>query len=170
MSTSRLFLTVTTAFLSAATLHAAGLAEPSSSAAANPKYELKKRSSFSLPETTRAPFWPIGWTKQNGTRTEVAAVVTQQKPVLDERNFSVTSILLGNPSLAVINGRSYTEGEMLRMPRGSAPAAVRVRVQRITDGAVELAFADQIIKAKLRREQLEPKQGTSEELLPLDDR
>jgi hypothetical protein len=68
----------------------------------------------------------------------------------------------------VINGRSYSEGEIVRLPRGSAP--VRVRVQKITDGTVELQYDNQIILAKLRRDQIDPKKQAEEELLSLDER
>ena len=47
---------------------------------------------------------------------------TGPRYVLDEKNFAVTSILTGNPSLAVINGRSYAEGDVLRMPKGQRRA------------------------------------------------
>ena len=124
------------------------------------KYELKKRSAFNLPETTRPPFWPIGWVKKNTT----AAVAAPSGPrlTLDEKNFAVTSILTGNPSLAVINGRSYMEGEYLRSKGKGQP---RIRVMRIYDGFVQLQCDDQIVSPKLRRDELEPKKAAEELLL-----
>ena len=83
--------------------------------------------------------------------------------VLDEKSFTVSSILTGNPSLVVINGRSYSEGEPVRLPKGTPPA--KVRVLRIHDGFVELQCEDQIISPKLRRETLEPKKAVEELLL-----
>jgi hypothetical protein len=130
-----------------------------------PKYELKKRSAFNLPETTRPPFWPIGWVKKN-TTTAIAAP-SGPRVTLDEKSFAVSSILTGNPSLAVINGRSYTEGEYLRSKAKGQP---RIRVLRIYDGFVQLQCEDQIVSPKLRREELEPKKGATEELLLDDER
>ena len=129
------------------------------------KYELKKRSAFNLPETTRPPFWPIGWVKKN--TTAVVAAPSGPRVTLDEKSFAVTSILTGNPSLAVINGRSYTEGEYIRSKGKGQP---RIRVLRIYDGFVQLQCEDQVIAPKLRREELEPKKAAAEELLSDDER
>ena len=130
------------------------------------KYELKNRSSFVASATVRPPFWPIGWVKRE-TGVATAAAPTSPKFVLEEKGFTVSSILLGHPSLAVINGRSYSEGEFLRMPKGTA-GPVRIRVQRITDGSVQLAAEGQMISVALRREVLDSKKEP-EELLLLDE-
>jgi hypothetical protein len=129
------------------------------------KYELNKRSAFNLPETTRPPFWPIGWVKKN--TTAVVAAPSGPRVSLDEKNFAVTSILTGNPSLAVINGRSYTEGEYIRSKGKGQP---RIRVVRIYDGFVQLQCEDQIIAPKLRRDEIEPKKAATEEVLSDDER
>ena len=140
-----------------------------------PAYELKKKSTFAgVPEDSRAPFWPIGWVKRAKAQVNAAAqvpVAPVAKVHLDEKAFKVTSILLGSgttPSLAVINGRAYSEGEFLRMPKGSNLPPVRVRVQRINDGNVILQNADQILVASLARPELSNKR--SEELLLDPDR
>jgi hypothetical protein len=114
-----------------------------------PKYALKNRSFFTISPETRAPFWPIGWVKRAGTPKEI-----REKPnvTFDENAFSVTSILMGSPSLAVINGRAYSEGELIRMPKNSA--TVRPRVQSINDGTVTLQSEDQTLVVALRRPQL----------------
>lgn len=125
-----------------------------------PPYVLKNRSEFKglTEDTARVPFWPIGWIKRaKVAQTPDAPVQVIPKVTLDERNFRVTSILLGSgttPSLAVINGRAYSEGEFLRMPRSMNPAP-RVRVQRISDGAVVLQNAEQILTVKLTRPELQ---------------
>ncbi|RYD84137.1 MAG: hypothetical protein EOP84_06345 [Verrucomicrobiaceae bacterium] len=90
--------------------------------------------------------------------------------------FSVTSILLGNPSLAIINGRSYGEGEYLRTSRpsatkGAAPnnaivvdPSLRVRVVRIVDGLVSLRSTDgQSLDVPMRRSELNEKKADAEE-------
>jgi hypothetical protein len=108
------------------------------------KYQLKSRSVIALSE--KAP--------------------TVHRINFDEKSFVVSSILIGNPSLAVINGRSYTEGEFLRFPRGTVDP-VRIRVQRILDGGVQLQADNQVFHAKLQRPEIQAKKF--EELLP-DDR
>jgi hypothetical protein len=110
---------------------------------------------------TRAPFWPIGWVK-GAPATAKAAEIAEAKPLLDEKSFRLTSILLGSPALAVINGRAYSEGEFVRMPKGSA--AIRVRVQRISDGAVMLQADQQILNVRLQRVELGPKRAELEYL------
>jgi hypothetical protein len=123
----------------------AALAEEPAAAPAG--YALKNRSSFSAPEDARAPFWPIGWSKKvTQTAPTSATAPIAAKVAIDPANYKITSILLGSPSLAVINGRAYEEGEYLKTPRAKdgAPAPVaqsaqpRICVQRITDSAVVL--------------------------------
>lgn len=118
-----------------------------------PPYQLKNQSKFSVATPqARAPFWPIGWVKrQTGTTVQSAAPAAPQVQ-LDEKSFKVTSILIGSgttPSLAVINGRAYSEGEFLRMPKGGVIPPLRVRVQRINDGTVILQNAEQTLVASL---------------------
>ncbi|HSI11729.1 MAG TPA: hypothetical protein VK961_06775 [Chthoniobacter sp.] len=124
-----------------------------------PPYELKNRSSFANPvDMTRAPFWPIGWLKRAKNSPMVAAQqVEAPKVALDARSFRITSILIGSgttPSLAVINGRAYSEGEFIRMPKTPGVVSPRVRVQRITDGSVILENANQTLVASPQRAEL----------------
>lgn len=109
-------------------------------------YQLKNKSSFTTIAGTRAPFIPIGWVKKEG------AIVVVQKANIDEGGFRVTSILLGNPSLAVVNGKSYEEGQFLRMPRGGPQ--IRIRVYRITDGQVWLQYEDKLFAVPLKRPEI----------------
>jgi hypothetical protein len=124
-----------------------------------PPYELKNRSSFtSAVDIARAPFWPIGWMKRGRNAVATAAVQEAPKVSLDAKSFKVTSILLGSgstASLAVINGRAYSEGEFLRLPKtASTTPPPRIRVQRITDGNVVLVSGDQTLVANLARPEL----------------
>ncbi len=161
MSSSTISFFIAVVFATPLLLHAE---ESSGAKSGVVKYQLKNRSSFNLPETARPPFWPIGWTKRSAT----APVRLPSGPsfVLDEKNFVVTSILTGNPSLAVINGRSYSEGEFLRLPKGSG--GVKIRVARIYDGFVQLQLDDQLVAPKLRRQELDPKKPADEQLLNED--
>lgn len=170
---SQRFPSFTAAVLIAATVHADDAA---SSASVQP-YQLQRKSAFTATaEDQRAPFWPIGWAKQRGVPK--TSVPTAPRLKLDEASFKITSILLGNPSLAIINGRTYSEGESLRQPRavgGAAtvatspiPAGARIRVYRIDDGGVTLQFQEQLLTVPLKRPEL-PGKRAEEELL-LEDR
>ncbi len=145
----RTILTTTAAAALIGSLHAAEA--PAAKAQGDPgKYDLKKKSAFTLASDRRAPFWPIGWTKRaTETRTEITQA---PKRKIDESAFSVTSILLGNPSLAVVNGRAYSEGELVRMPKGSLPA--KIHVQQIGDGGVTLSNDQQTFVVALKRPEL----------------
>jgi hypothetical protein len=129
-----------------------------------PPYVLKNRSKFNDPgELAHVPFWPVGWTKQKQGAVAVA-VAAEPK----DKSFRVTSILISSgtaPSLAVINGRAYGEGEFLRMPKG-AGARARIRVQRIDDGTVTLQYEDQKIVTPLRRPELNQHKPEDEILDP----
>jgi len=120
-----------------------------------PPYVLKNRSTFNSPgDAARVPFWPVGWSKQKQVAIAVAATAPEVKETFDIKSLQVTSILLSSgttSSLALINGRSYAEGEFLRMPKG---ARTRVRVGRINDGAVVLEYENQKIVVPLRRFEL----------------
>jgi hypothetical protein len=147
--------------LTAALSLALAAAAPAADSLPTGKYELRNRSAYDLPESSRPPFWPIGWVKKSVSQTQGPAT-TAPAVVLDENGFVVTSILLGNPARVVINGRSYMEGEFLKMPKKDA--AARVRVRRVLDGVVELQYQDQILMAKLRRAEIGPK-NLEEEVL-----
>lgn len=152
-------------------------------APATPSYELKNRSTFTAAEDARAPFWPIGFAKRaKVTQTAAVAAPVVQKVALDPSQFKITSILLGSPSLAVINGRAYGEGEFLKAVKAAAtpgvtPVAVpaqppaqppaRIRIQQITDGSVVLQCGDQSLTVPFHRPGLAAK--TNREL-SLEDR
>lgn len=145
-------------------------------------YKLKRRSSFTPPTAdARAPFWPIGWVPKKMIATTPGVQVAAPAPLLDEKSFRVTSILLGAgtaPSLAVINGRAYGEGEFLKTSRGpvapaaagraAAPAVARIRVQSISDGSVVLQCADQAITISMQRQELALRKVQEEQLIPED--
>jgi hypothetical protein len=119
-------------------------------------YVLKNKSSVSIPAGTRPPYWPIGWRPDSGP-----APTQAPKAQVDEDYFKVTSILLGNPTLALINGRSYGEGQFIRMPKGSP---MKPRVYRISDGEVIIQVDQQLIHAPLKRGTLNDKPAELEML------
>jgi hypothetical protein len=166
-------------FLTLLSTPAARAAEPATEEKP-PAYTLKNKSVFNPPsDAQRAPFWPIGWTKrqplQVATTTTAVRVVEAPKVVLDPNSFKITSILVGSPSLAIINGRTYSEGEFLRTPRAAVAAAgvagapaPRIRIYRINDGSVVLQCQEQLVTAMLQRPELA--QRKNEELLLVEDR
>jgi len=136
-------------------------------------YVLKNRSTFTaVSDEQRAPFWPIGWTKRKSvsiTSTVVQPVAEPIRAAFDAASVKVTSILLGSPSLAIINGRSYSEGDYLRQPKGAAAAAptARVRIYRINDGNVIIERNTERVVVALQRPEL-VQRGPGEELLTED--
>lgn len=137
-------------------------------------YKLKNRSSFTASEQSRPPFWPVGHVKKARGGSDVV-VDSNPRPNLSSEMFNVTSIVLGNPSLAIINGRAYGEGEFLRQARdsrGKAPnERSRIRVARIVDGMVTLQSVDgQLINVPLRRPELNERRVDEEAELLLNDR
>jgi hypothetical protein len=81
-----------------------------------------------------------------------------------EKDFVLTSVLLGTPSLAVINGHAYSENEYVRMPK-EHEAKGRVRLVRIGDGTVLLEAGKQQLIVHQRRTDL-PSQRPRLEVLP----
>lgn len=147
-------------------------AAPATEPVATAGYKLKNRSAYTLPAETRSPFWPLGWRKVAGVQNQETVYVK-----LDPNQFVVSAILLGPPSLAVINGKHYEEGEYLRMPRpqtAEAAAALakmpRIRVARIVDGSVMLDSGGQQVMVPLRRAETLGGQRQQEELVPVQDR
>ena len=67
--------------------------------------------------------------------------------LITEDMFHVTSIALGQPRLAVVNGVALSEGECLTIVAGNHIAGVRVI--DIADGAVTLKVGSQTLSAKL---------------------
>jgi hypothetical protein len=133
---------------------------PVAEAAASTKYQPTTRSSCRLTPGARNPFLPIGWVKREAGQIAAPTVT------IGEDMFRVTSILLGSPSMAVINGRSYEEGQFIRMPK--AAPQVRPRLYRIGDGKVWIQVNTQLVTVPLRRPELnEPK---AEELILNEDR
>ncbi len=118
----------------------AALAAEDQVSAKTPPYQLKSHSDFKLDAETRTPFWPIGWVRPGAAAPAMNAPAMPDFQ-LEARYFRVTSILLGNPALATINGRAFAEGESLPVMRGTEHLKVIVRA--IRDGGVTLDFNQQ---------------------------
>ena len=61
----------------------------------------------------------------------------------------VSAIALGHPRLAVINGKTVTEGESVILQAPNSSLALILRVNRIGDGAIELSDGKQLFSAQL---------------------
>ena len=103
------------------------------------EYTLKNTSSFNAPPVdARNPFWPIGWVPA----APVPVAAQTAAPVVEVRadQFTVTSISVDAPALAVINGQTRGIGERILVPGGAAGAQTFVTVKKITDGMVTLDY------------------------------
>lgn len=132
---------------------------PSASAPKPEPYKLKHRSSFKLSLEARAPFWPIGWIKSKSTDpyqprvTSSGVLAAKKKFEIQPQHFSVTSVLVGKPALATINGRSFAEGEVLPVIAGNE--RLRVVLKAVRDGGVYLEHGTTQIYVPIRRFEVE---------------
>ncbi|MEI8340733.1 MAG: hypothetical protein WCH43_04245 [Verrucomicrobiota bacterium] len=110
-------------------------------------FKLKHRSSFTLQDTERNPFWPVGWVKT--APTAVASNDNVQVSEIRAEDFELTAILLGTPPMAVINGKEYAEGEYIII-RGGGPKT-KVLVAQVLDGRVVLRYMNRDYPVALRR-------------------
>jgi len=131
-------------------------AESAPDQAAPGRYELKNRSVFRADADARIPFWPIGWKRPKAKADGTPAVAVDEPTVkLQPQSFNISSILLGNPALVTINGRSFSEGEVLPVIYGSQ--RLRVVVRSIRDGGVWLDHDGQPTFIPMRRPELNGK-------------
>lgn len=129
-------------------------------------YELKNRSQFTLNREARAPFWPIGWTKSMATDPNVPRVTkgvlaSKKKFEIQPQHFSVTSVLVGRPALATINGRSFAEGEVLPVIAGNE--RLRVVLKAVRDGGVWLEHGATQIYVPIRRAEVDTTRSTEQQ-------
>jgi len=109
-------------------------------------FKLKHRSLFTLQDTERDPFWPVGWVK---TKTVTTVNETVQAAEIRPEDFELTAILLGSPPLAVINGREYGEGSFIIL-KGSGQKT-KVQVTQVMDGQVVLRYMGKDYQITLHR-------------------
>ena len=145
MKTAPLFLTV-----AAVAVSALAQAEPEKKKG----YELKNRSAFHTQEDARIPFWPFGFVRP--PKGYVAPVTAVSKIRIDPNQFNLTSVLLGNPALATINGHAFAEGEVLPVVYGNE--RLRVVLRTVRDGGVTLDYDGQQIFVAMKRPELVPRQ------------
>ena len=61
----------------------------------------------------------------------------------------VTAISLGNPSLAIVNGKRVAEGELVPLHTSRPAVIVKLQVMKIADGRVDLTDGNQVLTAHL---------------------
>jgi hypothetical protein len=118
------------------------------SAAAATGYTPKTKSVFTATVDQHNPFWPIGWVKtaeESSASDSVAAVIPHAE------DFNVTTIMLNEPPMAVINGKDMAEGEIAALPVGSQN--VVVQLMAVQDGRVILRWENQNIVVPIHRDE-----------------
>jgi hypothetical protein len=110
-------------------------------------YAPKTRSTFTASAEQHNPFWPIGWVKMSNESADTSAPVA---PHADD--FTVTTILLNEPPMAVINGKDMAEGEVAAMSINGQN--VVVQLMAVQDGRVILRWENQNIVVPLHRDEL----------------
>jgi hypothetical protein len=107
-------------------------------------YLPKTRSVFTATADEHNPFWPIGWVK-TGDDTGDSAAPT----VPHSEDFLVTTILLNDPAMAVINGKDMAEGEIAALPVNGQNIVVQLMAVR--DGSVVLRWQNQNLVVPIHR-------------------
>ena len=111
------------------------------------EFQLKNRSTFEAGAAAHNPFWPIGWVKSSVAAAPGAE--SQSAATLKAENFVVSSILLNEPPLAVVNGKEMAEGEVIAMNVDSK--TLLIQLASVQDGQVVLRYRGQNIVVPLHR-------------------
>ena len=61
----------------------------------------------------------------------------------------VTAISLGDPSLAIVNGKRVAEGDEVALHPARSTAEVKLRVLKIGDGQIDLTDGTQVLSVHL---------------------
>ncbi len=110
-------------------------------------YSPTHKSVFGAAADAHNPFWPIGWAK-----TEEISMPDAVTPVTPHASdFTVTSILLNEPPIAVINGQEMAEGEVGAIPVNGQP--VMVQLMAVQDGRVIIRWQNQNLIVPLHRDE-----------------
>lgn len=150
-------LTITTLALASAFVHGTASAQTAET------YKLKHRSAYTDP-SAHNPFWPIGWTKGDVVQQ---ATAQEAPPPISAESFAVTSISLSAAPLAVINGKTYGEGEIINAISGTQ--RLHIQVVAITDGSVVLQYLNKRYTIPLRRPQLNSERAPIKQESPAEN-
>ena len=111
-----------------------------------PVYTPKNKSVFTGNVNEHNPFWPIGWVKTAEETSDTANSVTPKT-----EDFIVSTILLNDPPMAVINGKDMAEGEVAALPVDGQD--VTVQLLAVQDGRVILRWQNQSITVPIHRDE-----------------
>ena len=142
-----------TFILTFGTLRLLGAAQDPATGTSAPKeapvLELKNKSSFMMDETSRNPFWPIGW--KPAPKQTTNGNLELAGPQVSPDSFIVSSITVDTGGkFAIINGKAMTEGQVFGLQMGGQ--TYQISVKAIQDGQVILVRGrDQEIAVPLRR-------------------
>jgi hypothetical protein len=102
-----------------------------------------------MEETSRNPFWPIGW--KPSPKLTTSAPTETAGPAISPDVFLVSSITVDTGGkFAIINGKAMSEGQVFGLQLGTA--TYQITVKAIQDGQVILVRGrDQEIAVPLRR-------------------
>ena len=113
-----------------------------------PTLELKNKSSFVLEDTSRNPFWPIGW--KPAPKQATSGTTEQAGPEISPNSFLVSSITVDTGGkFAIINGKAMGEGQVFGLQSGGQ--TYQITVKAIEDGQVILSRRGGEIAVPLRR-------------------
>jgi hypothetical protein len=125
--------------------------------------KLQHRSEFK-DDGFRNPMWPIGWQKPaNGTQN----VSNEPQLPIGPELFNVTSISISSTPLAVINGRTYAEGEAINAIYGGQH--IKILVAQINDGNVVLQYLGIKFTVNQKRPDMVPKESPAKDETPPDN-
>ena len=111
------------------------------------KLETKNKSSFTMENGSRNPFWPIGWKPIAKLAETTSDHAGGEIPVTA---FVVSSITLEEGArFAIVNGKVMQEGQQFGLQLGNQ--TYQITLKSIQDGRVILARRDQEIVVLLRR-------------------
>ena len=117
-------------------------------AAEAPGLEYKNKSSFTMENGSRNPFWPIGWKPSAHVSDPNSAEHASSD--ISASAFVVSSITLGQTNrFAIVNGKIMQEGQQFGLQVGSQ--TYQITLKAIQDGRVVFGRRDQEIVVPLRR-------------------
>ena len=117
-------------------------------AAGGPGLEFKNKSTFTMENNSRSPFWPIGW--KPAAKLSEPGAAEHAGPEISSSAFLVSSITLGQTNrFAIVNGKIMQEGQQFGLQIGSQ--TYQITLKAIQDGRVVFGRRDQEIIVPLRR-------------------
>ncbi len=98
-------------------------------------YTPPSTSAFEGEKDGRNPFWPIGW---EPTEEVVQEVKRERIPFVPSQHFKISSTLMGQVPLAIINGKSFAPGELVPIQFNGRD--LLFKVEKVKDRAVVLSI------------------------------